>query len=349
MTDETAEVSAVALPADAPASFDSPEAAARYFITQKKPTAESADEATADPELSDEDNTAPPEEAHGEDKEADPAATPPIERPKSWTESEDAEWKATPRALQEKIVARELERDNALRRTQNDAAEKLKGLTAKEQAVEQARQLYEAKTKSALEVLEREQLRDFSDIKTMADVAKMAAEDPFRKMQWDVHQQQMQVAAHEAEQATIRANQAKQTERQTRRTAETALLIEKLPEFADKAKLDEAQKAAAQLFRDVGYSDTELTTLADDPLLDDHRIQLIVNDAMKFRALQKAKAAVVAQIVPPVQRPGSARPSGESSSERVQALTQSLNNSGSTEDAVQLLIARRAANQRRAS
>ena len=38
------------------------------------------------------------------------------------------------------IVARELERDTAIRRAQNDAAEKLRGLTAKEQQAEQAMQ-----------------------------------------------------------------------------------------------------------------------------------------------------------------------------------------------------------------
>lgn len=353
MSDEAASaaespITAVALPADAPESFDSPESATRYFLSQKKQTADGADPATAEAELSDEDNAAPLDEAHGEDQEADPAATPPIERPKSWTESEDAEWQATPRKLQEKIVARELERDNALRRTQNDAAEKLKGLTAKEQQAEQARQQYEGKLKSAMEVLEREQLRDFADIKTFADIEKMAAEDPFRKMQWDVHQQRMQVVAHEAQQAESRKADAKRTEQQTRRLSETAKLIEKLPEFADKTKLDAAQKAAVQLFRDVGYSDQELADLGDERLLDDHRIQLIVNDAMKFRALQKAKTAVAAKPVPQVQRPGTTRPAG-GNTERVQALTQSLSNSGRMEDAAALLIARRAANQRRAS
>lgn len=348
MSDEAAEapISAVELPADAPASFDSPEAAARYFIS-KKPTAESADTATADNESADEADTAPPEEAHGEDEALDPASKePPIERPKSWTDSEQAEWDATPRPLQQKIAARELERDSALRRAQNDAAEKLKGVTAKEQQAEQARQQYEAKIKSALAVLEREQLRDFSDIKTMADVTKMAAEDPFRKIQWDTHQQELAFAHAENERVQGERVKATQAERQARRAAETAKLIEKIPELADKTKMDAANKSAVQLFRDVGYSGQELASMGEERLLDDHRIQLIINDAMKFRALQAAKTAVTARPVPPVQRPGARAPAN---ADNVQALTQNLNNSGHIDDAVALLAAQRASRSRRAS
>lgn len=350
MSDEAAadtSITAVELPADAPASFDSPEAAARYFIS-KKPTAESADEATAETELSDEDNAAPLDEAHGEDEGIDPAATPPIERPKSWTESEDAEWQATPRKLQEKIVARELERDTALRRTQNESAEKLKGLTAKEQQAEQARQQYETQAKAAFQVLLREQTRDFPDIKTLDDVRNLAASDPFRYLQWDSHQKELAAAQAASQQAESRAANDKQTERNARATRETALLIEKVPEFADAKKLDTAQKAAAQLFRDIGYSDKELAELGNEPLLGDHRIQLIINDAMKFRAMQTAKVTALAKPLPPVQRPGTSQPSGGNVG-NIQALTQTLSTSGRVDDAVALLVAQRAGNRRRAS
>src|SRR5579863_3721950 len=296
-----AEISAFSLPADAPGQFDTAEAAANYFLKQKKSAAESADPATAANESGDEPGTDPEIPAPGEDEEVDPAETlPPIERPRSWSKDADDDWNAIPRARQEKIAANELAREADIRQRINDAAEKLKGVTAKEQLAEQARQQYEAKIKFALAVLEREQLREFSDIKTMADVAKMAAEDPYRKIQWDTHQQELALVHAENERAQGEKARAEQTERQARRAAETAKLIEKLPEFADKTKLDAAQKAAADLFREVGYSDAELATLSDERLLDDHRIQLIVNDAMKYRAMQKAKTAVAAKPVPQV-------------------------------------------------
>jgi hypothetical protein len=141
------------------------------------PTAERAKEATAETELPPEGDADPAEEPPiGEDEEADPEAEklPPIERPKSWTETEDAEWRATPRALQEKIVARELERDTAIRRAQNEAAEKLKGLTAKEQQAEQVRQQYEAKLPALMQALHNTNNTAFSDIKSQDDADLLA-------------------------------------------------------------------------------------------------------------------------------------------------------------------------------
>lgn len=327
MADDAGEVavSVVELPADAPETFDSAEDALNYFTNQKPPAADGAEKATAAKESPDE-GDAGPEEVPGEDEDADPEAEtlPPIARPRSWSQDADDDWNALPRTRQEKIAANEQTREADITRRINDAAEKLKGVTAKEQLAEQARQQYEAKIKSALAVLEREQLRDFSDIKTMADITKMAQEDPFRKIQWDTHQQELAFAHAEDERVKGEKAKATLTERNMRRLDETAKLIEKIPELADKIKLDAAQKSALQLFRDVGYSDQELMNMGDERLLDDHRIQLIINDAMKFRALQSTKTAVTAKLVPPVQRPGSAKPSGSTNSAQIQSLTKQL-------------------------
>jgi hypothetical protein len=335
MTTETGapaggEAIAADLPADAPESFSSPREAAEYFSSlvdkRKEPAAESADEATAETEsASQEDDAAPDEDqAHGEDKEPDPAAEPPIERPKSWTESEEAEWRATPRALQQKIAARELERDTALRRTQNDAAEKLKGLTAKEQQVEQVRQQFEAKIKTASEVLEREQLRDFPDIKTMADVERMASEDPFRKIQWDVHQQKLQAVTWEANQAEQRKAQEHQTEWTKHVQSENALAAEHIPELADKVKGPALMTRAAERLAELGFKPEELNDLASGKSklsIYDHRLQQLIFSDLKLSDIQKATKVVAAKPVPPVVRPGAARPAGQSvDSERIQAL-----------------------------
>src|SRR4051812_20243453 len=96
------------LPADAPETFSSASEAAAYFTSlkeKKSEPAESAETATADNQSASQEADAAPDadQAHGEDQEADPVDNQPlIERPKSWTESEEAEWRATPRALQQK-------------------------------------------------------------------------------------------------------------------------------------------------------------------------------------------------------------------------------------------------------
>ncbi|WP_230685399.1 hypothetical protein, partial [Streptococcus pneumoniae] len=84
-------IPSVQLPADAPEAFSSETEAAQYLADlrskPKEQPAESADEATAEQELS-KDNAAPPEqEAPSEESdEADPEAEqlPPIELPRSW-------------------------------------------------------------------------------------------------------------------------------------------------------------------------------------------------------------------------------------------------------------------------
>src|SRR5437764_1181432 len=108
----------------------------------------SAEPATPEPtESTAQANDAAPAEGQpsGEtESQPEPAAEPLIEPPRSWTKDEKERFKTLPRETQEYLAERETERDREIRRSQNEAAEKLKGLSAKEQAVEQARQQYEA-------------------------------------------------------------------------------------------------------------------------------------------------------------------------------------------------------------
>jgi hypothetical protein len=91
-----------------------------------------------------------PGEADGADPAApDPrleagAELPPIEPPRSWTKADKDLFTSLPRETQERIAERERLREGDFLRRQAEAAEKLKGLGAKEQAVDQARQQYEA-------------------------------------------------------------------------------------------------------------------------------------------------------------------------------------------------------------
>ncbi len=238
--------------------------------------AESADPATAEQELSDEGNAAPDEnQAHGEDQEADPAAKPPIERPKSWTETEDAEWQATPRTLQEKIVARELERDTALRRSQNEAAEKLKGLTAKEQAAEQVKAQYESRLADQMQSLVEYNNSQFSAIKSQADVdflaneaVRLANAGDFVQAQqyqaflsaWQVHQQKMAGKRAELEQAEGQKAQKHQSEWAKFVQEESSAFADSTPEY--KAKKADYDTKAAAILREIGFSDDELNKLA---------------------------------------------------------------------------------------
>src|SRR6266567_4029175 len=92
---------------------------------------------------------------------------------------------------QEEPAPIEPPRESDFLRRQNEAAEKLKGLTAKEQAVEQARQTYEAALPQLLQTLQQQQAGEFADIKSMADVERLAREDWPRYLLWDLQQKKI--------------------------------------------------------------------------------------------------------------------------------------------------------------
>ena len=312
--------------------------------TPEAPTHESAlapDGASAD--------TDPQEpEAPGETQAADPAedTLPPIEPPRSWTKDEKDRFKTFPRELQAYLSEREQERDRELRRSQNEAAEKLKGLTAKEQAVEQAKQQYESALPILLQNLQTAYAGEFADIQSMADVQRMANEDAFRYAKWDA--QQKQIAAVNQE---LREAQSRQSVEQQQKFAEfvkreSELFADKAPEVADETQRSKLQSSAVTVLRELGFKDDELGQLwrgEKSVSLHDHRLQLLIRDGIKFREAQEKAKAAEKKPLPAPQRPGVAQNKGAAQDQRIQALTQKLTNSGSLRDAAALIAARRAA------
>jgi hypothetical protein len=231
-------------------------------------------------------------------------------------------------------------------RRQNEAAEKLKGLTAKEQAVEQARQTYETALPQLLQTLQQQQAGEFADIKSMADVERLAREDWPRYLLWDLQQKKIaEVGQH------MLAAQHRQAQEKLTQFAEFAkraddLFKEKVPDMADEAKAAELQKQALAVLGDLGFTEAELLPLWNghkELSLRDHRPQLLIRDATLWREAEKKAKAAATKPVPPVQRPGAATARQGTDEARVQHLTQRLEQSGSLRDAAALVRARRAA------
>ena len=350
---DSAPVSVEATPAiTAPESF-SAEEAANYLTELRKPKqpAESADDpATADPKLADEANPEPADKqpiGEEEPEAADPEAEelPPIEPPRSWTKDEQERFKSYPRELQAYLSEREQQRDRELRRSQNEAAEHRKAIEAELAKVDQARKEYEAKLPAIMQALQDAQAGAFADIKTVDDVQRLAAEDPLRYLQWQAHQQKLQAVAYEQEQAGKRQQQEHLASWTKFQNDENAKAAEMHPELADPEKAKHLQEKVVELFRDKGFTDNDLNNMAAGATYSpfDHRWQSILVDALKYREAQKAKPVAVAKPVPPVQRPGVAPPRGAAKTENLQALSAKLDRSGSVDDALELLAARRKA------
>jgi hypothetical protein len=290
----------------------------------------------------------------GETESADPAAEarpeagtdlPPIEAPRSWTKEDKELFTSLPRATQERIAERERSREGDFNRRQQEAAEKSKALEAERSKAEQARQQYEAALPQLLQTLEQQQAGEFADIKTLADVERLAREDWPRYALWDVQQKKIaEVGQHLAlaqqRQAQERVQQFSEFARR-----EDDLFKEKVPDMADAKRAAGLQTAALAVLKELGFQETELAQSwhgQRDLSLRDHRVQLLIRDATLWRDAQAKAKAAATRPVPAVQRPGVSQPKGAAQDAQIQHLTQKLEKTGNLKDAAALLRARRA-------
>ena len=292
-------------------------ALARDDAASVKESAEQADTGEATP---------PPGESETQETEA---ALPPLDAPRSWTAEDKELFKALPRETQERLVDRERSRERDFNRRQQEATEKLKGLTAKEQQVEQARERYEQSLPALLQTLQESQAGEFADIKSLQDVTQLAQADPFRFAQWQAHQMKIAAVQQQIDESSKRRAEEKSTHWQNFVKEQDALFFEKASEMTDPKKAAEMGQAAISYLQDVGFSDDELgqmwTGQKEVPLRD-HRVQLLIRDGVRYRQAQAAAKKVTAEPKPPVQRPGTTATRSAPEAE-IQSLTKQLDNS----------------------
>ena len=340
--------------ASIPASDDSPlsalDAARELSAFQRKQdetteTPAAPEEAAAAP-LADEANAAAEKPPGEETATPEPEALPPIEPPRSWTKEEKAEFQTYPREAQEKIARREQDRETALRKGQNEIAEQRKAAEAERIKLEQAQRQYEATLPALYQALQTAQSGEFADIKTNDDVTKLAAEDWPRFARYQAHL--MNVGS--LEQEMRKAQERQQTEYKTKwsefTAKEDALFLDKAPEMADKEKATKIADASVAMLKDLEFTEPELAKLWNGEAsvsLRDHRVQLLIRDAVKFREAQKQTALKVAKPVPQVQKPGVAQPRGAAKDLEIQNLEKELERTGSPRVAAKLLTAQQQA------
>jgi hypothetical protein len=356
MTDQTgAPAGEIAAPADN--SELSIEDARKLIFAEDTPEipGEGAENATPEPESSKEDGAPekdPAEDAPETDPEADQPE--PIEPPRSWTKAEKERFQSLPRETQEYLHTREQERERDFRRSQNEIAEERKAAKAEREAAEQARKQYETAKLDSVAALEREQQRDFPDIRTMDDVRNLQRNDPFRFQEWQIHQMSLSAAVAEKQQIEGKQAQEKQSKRNAYEVEQNKLLVELVPEMADPKKANELRgRAIEMLTNDLGLKDDLLSRwMKDDTgheILSNASIQKLIADGLKLRDIQNAPKAIAAKPLPPVQRPGARQAPGSSDAANLQALEERLTRTGSIKDAEALLNAQLAAQRRRAS
>lgn len=321
----------------------------RPVETQETPEAAPVPESAPEPESEpvEGQDAAPPEaEPSGETEgEEDPAGEPPIDPPRSLSKEDQKAFQDLPRTLQQRWAAIERSRELEVRRLQNDAADQRKAIEAKEAAAEKARQSYEA----ALPALQNTELqalmREFADIKSDEDLAKLAQSNPQRYLKFDAQLKKVQRISQAAN-ALNQQKQAEEAKAWEKFTAdEDAKFFEAAPEFSDPTTGPQLQNEALSLLKERGFSEDELTRYfhgAEKISVRDHRVQLLVRDAVKYRAAQKAAKEAKAKPQTPVTRPGVAPAKGAQKAAAVQELQTKLARSGKVTDAVAFLKAKRA-------
>jgi hypothetical protein len=184
----------------------------------------------------------------------------------------------------------------------------------------------------------------------MAEIRQLALANPTRYAQWDA--QQRQIAAVQNELAT--AQQLRASENGTRYSAfverERERFAEAAPEMADDTERARMRDGAASVLTEIGFSDEELARLWSGDMalpIHDHRVLLLIRDAIRLRDAQESVRDVHARPVPPVQRPGAALPRGAARDAHIQNLSKQLDNAHGME--ALRLAARLTAERRRAA
>ncbi len=268
------------------------------------------------------DDAAPPPEATGEaTDEGDPAEQPPLDLPRSWSKDKAEHWSKLDRATQEYLLEHDKTSTSEVRKAQNEAAEVRKTIEERTKAADEARTRYEQAAQQTLQVLQQQQATEFSDIKTHADVQKLATDDPFRFAQWQARQMQIQAHAQEVEGLNRQRETEAKTKFDTWSKEQDAQFSKQFPEFDDPEKGPKARQSVTDyLTKAVGVPADVLPKLWSEALFRDAMFQRVIYDASRFHSAQeKARSAVQAEK-PPVQRPGAASSKGQSAQQEIAAL-----------------------------
>jgi hypothetical protein len=307
--------------------------------TESAPPGPEADAAPAEPQAPGE--TDAPDAAAGE---------PPIEPPRSWTREAKEAFKSYPPEAQREIAEAARRQEAEVRRYQSSVAEQSRAAQADALKYQQARQQYEYALTQSLAALGAAHQGEFADIRTQADVDKLASEDPLRYVRFKASQDKVAATQAQYREAAAQRQYEQALRWQAWTNEQDARFLEAAPEFKDPVKAAREQQQARSYLKSKGLSEQEMRTLyLTSPVFRDHRTQSIILDAARYQAaLEKLKAAKAAdKPVPQVQRPGVAGARSEAQSATIKDLSSKLDRTGSLKAAQELRAALLAAQSRR--
>lgn len=288
---------------------------------------------------------AAPETDTGETQQVE-QVKPPLELPRSWSKDQAEVWAALDPTVQEYLLDQDSKASKAVRQAQNEAAEQRKAIEADRAAMEQARKHYDEALPVLLQTLQQQQQGEFADIKTMADVERLAREDWPRYALWDAQQKKVAAVQQQIQQAQERQQTEFRTKWDQFAKDEDAKFLDAAPELSDSAVAKKVADGSLSMLKDIGFTESDLSKLWNGEAslsLRDHRAQLLIRDALRYRQAQTAAKSKTLKPVPVVQRPGSPAARAPESDIRIQNLNKQFDKTASWKDAAELLIAQRSA------
>lgn len=148
--------------------------------------------------------------------------------------------------------------------------------------------------------------------------------------------EQLDYLVHQAQQTQQRTQAEAQENDKAKRATEWQATLEKMPELKDAKRLQSFVADIQAHVPDYGYTPQEMQQIGMD-----HRVVLVLKDAIAYRKLQANKSKVAAKVEgrPPVQR-GGTRPTPEAQQAKdTRAAMDRLKSSGSLRDGVAALLA----------
>jgi hypothetical protein len=195
---------------------------------------------------------------------------------------------------------------------------------------EKQRQDYSAKLNEANQMLSVAQQQLNQEINS-ADLEKLYEEDPTEAARIEHRLRKKQEKINSA-MAKNQSEQKKQFDSYLK--DQQTKLVSKMPEFSDPDKASQLKTSMKSTLNAYGFNDTEVAQVYD------HRIVMLVNDAMKYRNLQKAKPNIAKKITKPgkVFTSGVKQSKSEISSKARKEKLSRLKKSGSVKDATSIFL-----------
>jgi|SRR5215472_4044734 len=298
-----------------------------------KTPAQTPSDAPREPQRDDDTGAPQPtgdEEGEGEGEQAPPAIAPPA----SWNAEEQAEFAKLPPAVQQTISRRESQREAALTRTSQEAAESRRAFEGERGAAVALRNEYLQGLQKML-LLAAPEAAMLNNI----DWVQVQAQSPAEYTRLQAMREQLRTRLGGIEQEFAQRQgemqQYQQNMLQEHVAREHTQLAQKWPDFADEAKAEPLRRDLGLYLRDTGgFSPAEINQAYD------HRLVLMATKAMMWDRQQAARTTADtkrANTAPQVARPGNSQGTDRGPTQRLQSAVNRLGRTNSVRDAGSLI------------